>query len=45
MKPIVAIAHLVLILSNMMTPRWQSAAAMMNEGMRKAAMAEAATFG
>jgi hypothetical protein len=45
MKPMVAIAHFVLILSNMMTPRWQSAAAMMKEGMRKAAMAEAATLG
>lgn len=45
MKPMVAMAQVVDMLSNMRTPRWARAAAMMKEGMRKAAIAEAATLG
>ena len=45
MKPMVAIAQVVLMLSNIRTPRCASAAAMMKDGMRKAAMADAATLG
>ena len=45
MNPMVAMAHLVDMLSNMRTPKCASAAAMTKDGMRKAAMAEAATLG
>jgi hypothetical protein len=44
-SPIVAIPHFVVIVSNIRIPRWESAAAMMKDGMKKAAIAEAATFG
>ncbi len=45
MKPMVAMAQVVLMLSNIKTPRWASAAAITNDGIRKAAIAEAATLG
>ncbi len=45
MKPMVAIAQVVDMLSNMRTPRWASAAAITKDGMRNAAIAEAATLG
>ena len=45
MNPMVAMAQVVLMLSNIRTPRCASAAAMMKDGMRKAAMADAATLG
>jgi len=45
MKPMVAMAQVVLMFSNIRTPRWASAAAMTKEGIKKAAIAEAATLG
>lgn len=45
MNPRVANAHFVDMLSNMATPAWQSAVAMKKDGMRKAAIADAATLG
>lgn len=45
MNPIVAIPHFIVIVSNIRIPRWASTAAMRKEGMKKAAIAEAATFG
>lgn len=45
MNPIVAMAHVVVILSNIRRPRWHSAAAMAKEGIRNAAIAEPATLG
>ena len=45
MNPIVAMAHFVDMLSNIKTPRWASPAASKKDGIRKAAIAEAATLG
>ena len=45
MSPMVAIAHVVVILSNIRTPRWARPAAITKEGMRNAAIAEPATLG
>lgn len=45
MNPIVAMAHFVDMFSNIATPACASAAAIKKDGMRNAAMAEAATFG
>lgn len=44
-KPTVAMAQVEVIFSNMRTPRCAMAAAMRKDGMRKAAIADAATFG
>jgi hypothetical protein len=44
-KPIVAIAHFIVMSSIIRIPRWESAAAITKEGIRKAAIAEAATLG
>lgn len=41
----VAMAHVVLMFSNIRTPRCARAAAKMKDGMRKAAIAEAAKLG
>lgn len=45
MNPRVANAQVVDMLSNIATPAWQRAVAMKKEGIRKAAIAEAATLG
>jgi hypothetical protein len=44
-KPIVAIAHLIVMSSIIKMPTWDNAAEMTNEGIRKAAIADAATLG
>jgi hypothetical protein len=45
MKPSVENAHLTFILANIATPAWAQPAAMRKLGIKKAAMALAATFG
>lgn len=45
MNPMIATAHLVDRLLNINTPRWARAAAITKDGIRKAAIAEAATLG
>jgi hypothetical protein len=42
MKSMIAIAQVVGMFSNIRTPRWASAAAAMEEGMRKTAIADPA---